>query len=214
MWKPPDEITTALAEVDARGLDQLGVIELVTMPVCDAARDAIDRAAVARHRRQASALDAHALLVREKLAATLGAFLGRFGVTDRDWELTAHLMSVSSATRRAVADELRQTEEQRNEARGQAEARRARIVANAEDQAATAQTEHRIMTVARDHDDWIAESKLRKCLSKKQRGYFPEAVECLVKNGDLEARDTVPGHGPPGTEYRPHNGWNQDIGQG
>lgn len=194
-WAPPDPVKAALSVLDQlRTEDQLshlGSLDLTVMSVCDTARSAIDRAAVARHRGEAGALDGHALLVREKLAAVLGVFLGRFGVTDEDWALAGHLMAVSDATRRVVAEEMRHAAERENEARGKAEARRAQIVDAVRDAAMTTKARKRICDVLGEHKDWMAGAMLRRSLTTNQRDYYDDAIKALLADNAIEWRETA-----------------------
>lgn len=203
-WQMPGEIRHALDELEqlaARDeLFRLGNLELAVMPVCKAARDAIDQAAVARHRGETDALDGHALLVREKLAAVLGTYFCHFGVTDDDWALAGHLMAVSDATRKVVASEIRRVMEQENEARGKAEARRAQIVSDTATQAVMAGTKNRIVKILRQAD-WTAHAGLRRQLSSSQRDCLPEAIEQLIADKIVSLRSTAAGHGSSGVEY-------------
>ncbi len=204
-WTAPDEITTQLSEIDLRGLDRLGELDLATIPVCKTARDAIDSAAVARHRGEADALDGHALLVREKLAAVLGAFLGRYGVTDETWQLAGHLMSASDRTRSAVSRALAEQAERENDARGHAEARRAQIVGDELDAAMAAKTAGRIRELLRDGEDWTTRSALRRGVNPRQRDHIDDALALLLRGGEIEARRVTreaAGYGGEGREYR------------
>jgi hypothetical protein len=205
LWSPHEDITLAAADLDTAGMDQLGSLPLTVMPVCPAARAMIDRAAVARHRGEAGALDGHALLVREKLAAVLAAFLGRFEVTDEDWQLAGHLMAVSDATRAAVARELRQADEERNEARGRSDAKRAKIVREDEEADHIGKAAQRILTVLGRGGAEMSRSDLRRQVASRLRDYLDDAAEQLAKNGDIEISYTSrhgAGHGGDGARYR------------
>jgi hypothetical protein len=203
-WKAPDEIKTANAELTARGLDQIADIVPVILPVCDRALGEIDRAAVARHRGESGALDGHALLVREKLAASLGIFLGHFGVTDEDWDMAGHLMSVSDRTRESVSQELRRIAERENEARGQGEAKRASMIRRAGENEETTRVQKRICEFLSARE-WVRNSDLRKAIRADLRKYYDEVVEEITGKGLIEKRDLArdtQGHGGDGTEYR------------
>jgi hypothetical protein len=200
-WQPPREVTLAHAEIEARGLDHIGDIDPVVVPVCQQALDEIDRAAVARHRGEAGALDGHALLVREKVAAALGIFLGHFGVTEDDWQLAGYLMRVSRTTRDHVVSTLRDAAEKQNMARGQGEAKRALIVSEVTQRETLRRAKERILTVLRGCDGWIARSKLRQNLRSDHRDCFGEAIDDLLRCGAIIHRETSPGHGLNGDEY-------------
>ena len=204
-WQPPQEILTANAELEARGMDEITALDPVILPVCARALAEIDRATVARHRGEAGALDGHALLVREKLAAALGIYLGHFGVTDDDWELAGQLMSVSDMTRESVSQVLRRAMEQENEARGRAEARRAQILRRSEESDALLRASQRVMKVLRERKEWVSRSDLRREAGSRYRDYLDDATEHLLKDGKIEYRDTSRadgGHGGTGIQYR------------
>jgi hypothetical protein len=216
-WDPPQEVLTANAELDARGMDCIAGIEPVVLPVCGRALDEIDRAAVARHRGEAGALDGHALLVREKAAASLAIFLGRFEVSEDDWDLAGHLMRVSDATRESISDELRRAADRENESRGRAEARRAQILRHSEESDAMARTSQRVMKILRERKDWVSRSDLRRAVTSRDRDYLEDAAEQLTKAGEIEFRDISKadaGYGGTGIQYRIADGRNNGKNRG
>lgn len=206
-WVAPGDVVAAVADLGPNGLDRLGELPLVVLPVCAKARTVIEGAAVSRLRLHADALDGHALLVREKLAAILAVFLGRFGVADEDWDLAGHLMTVSDQTRRAVAEELRRAVEVENEARGKAEARRAQIVSVTTEKAILSSAKNRVLAVLRraDKGEWVATAALRGQLSTAQRDCFPLAIEQLIADELISEQGTTAGHGAIGVEYAIRN---------
>jgi hypothetical protein len=201
VWQPPREVRAAVAEIEARGMDDIGDIGQVLLPVCGQALAEIDRAAVARHRGEVGALDGHALLVREKAAAAIGIFLGHFEVTEEDWQLAGHLMRVSAMTREFVSDMLRAAAEKKNIARGQDEARRALIVSDATQRETLRRAKERILLLLRGCDGWLSRSELRRNMHSSIRDYFAEAIGDLLKCGAVIHRETSPGHGLTGAEY-------------
>ncbi len=204
-WQPPDEVLLAIGDLEKRGMSELGNLDLLVMPVCDAARVAIDQAAVARHRGEANALDGHALLLREKLAAVLAAYLGRWGVNEATWDLAGHLMRVSEATRSTVAGELRRAEEARNDARGHAEASRAMLVSESMERAEIAKVAKRAREVLVESGGWVSWSDLRRRISGRRRPLLEDAIADLLRAGDIErdgAGKTAGGHGGDGSRYR------------
>lgn len=198
----------ALSTVEAVRLDRLHLIEPAEFPVWQGALDEIDAAAVARHRGEGSALDGHALQCREKIAAHLGLFLGHFGVTEDDWQLAGHLMRVSDSTRAGISDVLRRAGEERNEALGRAEARRAQILRRTEESDSLVRTSQRIMKILRERKDWVSRSDLRRGVTSRDRDYLDDAIEQLLKTGEIEFRDISKadaGHGGTGIQYRVGN---------
>lgn len=204
-WIPPREITSAYAALKSVGLDHIESIAPVILPVCGTALEEIDRAAVARHRGEANALDGHALLVREKLAASLGVFLGHFGVTDDDWKLAGHLMRVSRETREGISRELHRVAEQENEARGKAEVKRARMVRQAEESDGISKASQRVLKILADRNAWMSHSDLRRTVGARHRDFYDEAIERLLKETAIEKQEaarSAEGHGGAGIEYR------------
>lgn len=97
-----------------------GVTRQWALPVWEGAVKAIDQAHLARSRGGGEALDGHLLLVREKVAASLGFLNGRLNISQEDWELAGTVMDISAATRaycvQAVADSY-EDKERANERR-------------------------------------------------------------------------------------------------
>jgi hypothetical protein len=204
-WQLPEQLRLAIGDVEVAWPDRFGLIEPAAFPVWQGALDEIDAAAVARHRGQVDALDGHALQCREKIAAHLGLFLGHFEVTKDDWQLAGHLMRVSDSTRAGISDVLRRAEDERNDARGRAEARRAQIVRRTEESDVLLRASQRAMKVLRDRQDWMSRSDLRREAGSRYRDYLDDAVEQLLKEGEIEFRDTSRadgGHGGTGIQYR------------
>ena len=134
----------------------------LALQVCEQARQVIDAARLARPRCEGAAMDGHALLTRLKIAAALGLFDGRPEVDAEEWQLAEAVMNVSDRTRRTVAEELRRAAERDNEARGLAEATRARIVGRSTEADYIAKTAERIVKVLAKAADWITHSDLRR----------------------------------------------------
>jgi hypothetical protein len=196
-WAPPEPVRLALADLDAADLDAIESLRVTAIPVCPQVHDAVDRAAVGRHRGDVDALDGHSLLCREKIAALLGMFAGHFAVTEEDWHLAGQLMDLSSRTRAAVADTLRRAEEQRNEARGHADAKRARIVRETEEADTLVKASRRIMVFsARPVTGWRAPSCTAGSASGTARSSMTQLSACSKTARWNPA--TFP-RGPPGT---------------
>jgi len=169
------------------------------IPVCDAAVEAIDGAAVARHQGDVDALDGHALMCRLKTAAALGLLNGHAEVCYDDWDLSGVVMAVSDSTRAAVAASLAASSRQANVAAGRAEGERA-VVADEVRVEAAAKRVGRVL-IGKLDTDWTASSALRKRLTSRDRGHFDAAISGLVRDGFLEVRD-VEYQGQRGVEYR------------
>lgn len=160
--------------------------------VCDAARAAIDQAAVARHQGRVTALDGHALLCRLKTAAALGLLNGRYEVTDDDWEMAGIVMQVSDTTRAGVLRSLGERSAATTIARGRAEGLRAVAVEETKNEHGEQRVGRLIMRKL--SDDWTSRNDLRKALPSRDRGHFDSAMERLITTGLVES------------EYVEHNG--------
>jgi hypothetical protein len=194
-WELPPEIA------------RIGAADLTPfqMDVCGVARQVIDSARLARLRGEGDALDGHALFTRLKVAAALALFDGRPNVDQGDWQLAGAVMSVSDRTREAVAEELRRAAERENQARGLAEATRARIVGHSTEVDSITKTAERIVKVLGKAGDWMTHSDLRRESGSRYRDYFPDAIDLLADSNRIECRDisrSSSGHGGAGMQYR------------
>jgi hypothetical protein len=172
------------------------------MDVCEAAKDLIDLARLARLRGEGNALDGHALLTRLKAAAALGIFDGRSNVTDDDWSLSGILMEVSDLTRESVLAQLRKASAEQNVAQAYAEASRATIIAGATDLEARSQTEQNITRNLIKSGGSMARNDLRRCLNSRLRGYFDEAIISMEEKGEIESSEIGTDRSGPGQGYR------------
>ena len=203
-WHPPKEVGYAakeLGRVWERDPNEIAGMTPVILPVSGSALADIDAAAVARHRGQVGALDGHALMVREKLAATLALWLGHFGIADEHWQLAGYLVAKSDATRGAVMDMMHAAMERENTARGIQEAGRARIVADAAERDKLRQAQDRIIAVLMKNPGWWSHGKLRSMAGPKYRLDFDEAIEWLSEHGRIRSQPTTKGHGADSTEH-------------
>lgn len=186
--------------------DSLGALdgplgEPIILEVCDEATDVIRAEAIKRHHEPGAALDGHALLCREKLAAALAALDGHAGIRREDWELAGLGMEVSDLTRASIVDELSAEIRAANEASGYAEAARARIVQTSAERDKLRQAQDRIITVLIKNPGWWSHGKLRSMVGPKYRLDFDEAAEGLTESGRVRVRPTAKGHGADSTEY-------------
>jgi hypothetical protein len=175
------------------------------LEVCGVARQVIDSARLARLRGQGDALDGHALFTRLKIAAALALFNGQADVGEEDWQLAGVVMGVSDRTRELVADELRKAAQRENEARGQSEATRARIVRRSTEADSVTRTTQRILKVLGRSKDWVTHSDLRRACGPGYRDYFDDAIETLGEGKRIEVRDIERhsgGFGGTGVQYR------------
>jgi hypothetical protein len=181
--------------------DQFG---LRPIQVCQAAADAIVKGQEDRLDGKSDALDGHALLTRERVAAALGVLNGHYEVTDEDWRLAGTAIKVSDATRKEVVDTLKVRKQAANVARGQDDAVRAVIVEETVDKANLRRVAKLLQSKLTR--EWVNRSELRRSgLANRDRGYFDPAIERLVDVGTVEVEDTGrddSGHGGRGVRYR------------
>ncbi|BAL87263.1 hypothetical protein AMIS_20430 [Actinoplanes missouriensis 431] len=102
--------------------------ERKVMPICEAARETIIAARKARRRGDGDALDGHALLTREKVAAALAILDGRTSILDEDWELSGAVMAESDDQRGRCQRALQEVGRDQNRRTGEAEAQRTLVV--------------------------------------------------------------------------------------
>jgi 5S rRNA maturation endonuclease (ribonuclease M5) len=190
VWKPPRWV-----ELNPDFLEKRQELE-----VCGTVRRAVWDNHVARQRGEGDALDAHALLTREKVAAGFAILDGRAAVTEEDWELAGVVMAWSDVTRASVQRVLANEAAKKNLARGHAEAQRSAVVEEHRD-------ERRIVAAAQAAkqrlagDGELSANELRRRLWKNHRDYLPAALDRLVAAGEVEA-ESIEHHGQSGMRYR------------
>jgi hypothetical protein len=154
------------------------------MQVCEAAREVIVAAHLARSRGEGEALDGHLLLTQLKAAAALGIAEGRLSVTDEDWELADVLVRWSTSCRAAVQQSLARARQRSNLAQAMDEADRAEVV---EERAIAAQQKRVVRSVLRRlaGGEWLPRHKLRGDLAGRDRQAFDPAVALLIQTGQV-----------------------------
>ncbi len=172
----------------------------VAMRVCVTARDEIDRVRVARLKGVGDPLDGHARLAQLKTAAVLAIWDGRFDLTDDDWHLAGIIHAISDRTRSHVVERLAEVRATANRARGTAEGERAALVSDT----LADHNAKRVALFLKRHlagGEWVAGAPLRRRLASRDRRHFDEAIERLIKAGQVEPGDAG-NVGPEGTLYR------------
>ncbi len=167
--------------------------------VCTEAIDAMDEAAVARHRGEVGALDGHSLLARLKVAAALGILNGRPEVNAEDWQLAGVFMAVSDHTRTATAETLAYKSTIANRARGQAEGEREIVRTSTVAEATSAAVARKL--AAKIGPEWIGRSAIRRALNSADRSHFEDAADRLIAAGTIEVRE-VGQRGQISVQYR------------
>lgn len=184
-------------------MPSLGAVDARTgrhrMSVCVTARQAVDKAAIDRHKGNVDALDGHALLNRLKTAAALALLDGRADVNDQDWALAGTVMTVSDTTRARVVRSLGERKEAAAIARGRADGIRDSVAAEVR----ADQVAKRVAKAILRHltTEWTTHNDLRKGVAYRDRDHFDEALERLQSAGLIESQD-VQYRGADGAQYR------------
>ncbi len=171
------------------------------MGVCASVRHEVDATRLAGLRGDGEALDGHSMLARLKLAAALALLDGRTGVLEEDWRLAGTVMEVSDHTRAQVVKALAEAARKTNEARAEAQARAAQIVAvrRAEsDEDGIERCAQSIVKVLGAEPGGLTRSRLRNRLSPSARQHFEAALERL---DECVLAEVLSGQGQPGVRY-------------
>ncbi|MDZ5441756.1 hypothetical protein U2F26_03290 [Micromonospora sp. 4G57] len=161
----------------------------VVLPVCQAARAAVDAARLARLRGQPSDLDGHALFAQLKTAAALALLDGRAEVTEEDWQLAGVVATVSRRTRDGITATLNQVERERNRRRGEAEGDRAVLVAERVEDAAAQRVARWIVRKVAAAGGVAAHTELRRSLAGRDGRHFADAIDRLADAGQIVTED-------------------------
>jgi len=172
------------------------------MGLPEVARKTVVEARLQRLRGVGGALDAHALLTREKVAFGLGLMEGRLNASEEDWELSGVIMLVSDSQRERCARALASAAANSNRGKAVAEAERAAVVEEHLDvervKKAAASIRRRLRVMG---DAGASASDLRKVLASKDRPYFESAVDALQIAGEVNA-EVIEYQGQRGTRYK------------
>jgi hypothetical protein len=195
---PPEPATLAWKSPLDPGGDGWHIVP-VWAPAVNIIREAHRR----RNRGDTDALDGHALLCREKVAAALGFLDGHVGITEEDWKLAGTVMAVSDRTRQTIIDTLRKKSDEKNRSRARADADRLIVI----NQVTTADAVKRACEAIMRQlgklrpNGWIARSELRTKIRYNHRDYFDEAIDILIGQG-LVGSEADSYQGQDCTRYR------------
>jgi hypothetical protein len=170
------------------------------IPVCQTAIDAIRQGQRDRNAGKVDALDGHALLTRERIAAALGLLNGYYGITDEDWGLAGTAMAVSDATRARIVATLEEKKREANRVRGEAEGDRHIIIAEKISDAAIKRACRGILRYLIGKD-WVASGEIRRHLDSSLRKDYDTAAGMLVDTGQIEP-EQIEYQGQAGQRYR------------
>ena len=139
--------------------------------------------------------EAHAMLLRLKVAGLLAILDGRLNVDSDDWRLAGIVSDTSRAVRKrvqAIVDDERAKAERMTSGRL---ARRAVETSQAVVGSLVEETAARVIRTVEAHpDEGIAEGGITRALSRRQRDVMREAVDLSVERGEIVLR-IEPGQG-------------------
>lgn len=160
----------------------------IRISVCERARAEIRQARKSTLRGDGDPLDGHALQCQLKTAAILGIADGRYEVTDEDWRLAGIVQRKSAATRAGAQQALAAKVETSNRARAEADAERASIMEERQEQDAMGRVLRRVMEKV-SNADRVSRSDLRRAVASRDRGHFDSAIEQLVDSHQIEVEE-------------------------
>lgn len=182
-WLPPDP--GALAPLRSNA----GPFVTHDIPVHDAVSTEIRTRALDRTRGTSvvTPLDAHADLLRLKVAALLGLLDGRVAVTEDDWVLAGMVTETSAEVRRHVQAILSAESRDREQATADRLARRQVAADSAVTESRVSQVAERIQVlVTRQHPHSASVKEVVSRMSHRQREVFAEALAVAVESGWIE----------------------------
>lgn len=165
---------------------------LVSLPIPDIARNTIARNRLAKLHEKGEDLDGHALLTRLKTAAALALLDERQQITEQDWELSGHILDISSRTRGNVVNYLAGKARTANRAKGEAEGTRALVVEQVISEAGIKRVARKVMSHLVPIGQ-SARSELRRKVAHRDRVHFEDALERLVEAGQIKIEQAVHG---------------------
>lgn len=152
----------------------------IGVTVCDPVREEVLRHREAMHAGELSEDDAHAVLLRIKIATTLAIMDGRVAVAEDDWHLSRLVMAMSTTTREQCRQVLAKEAEETNVRLGRAEAARAVIVDDAQEERAMRRVSNAIIRRLSAAGTPVSTGDLRKALSGRDRQHFDDVINRLV----------------------------------
>lgn len=152
--------------------------------LCLTAQTDIDTNHLKIQRGDASAIDGHRLLVREKVAAALSILCGESEITTEFWDLANVVMTYSDYARQYCIDTLSSAADKANVARAYQAADREVIVKHRVDEDMQKKVNKAVMTAL--GDDELTHGALRHKLRSDYRDYFDVAIDTVVHLGLVE----------------------------
>ena len=139
------------------------------------------------------------------MAIGLGLLAGRIGIEEEDWALAGVMIERSSAVRDDVVAQLAAEQRRANVGRAVAEAEREIVVEERTTRDRVARLSKRIVEHLRERAGWVPHREVRSKIAQRNRPWFEEAIQALLRTGQIEVQDTrrsATGHGGAGRRYR------------
>jgi hypothetical protein len=151
------------------------------MVVADSIRSEVRAADGARNRGEvvAESLQAHADLIRLKVAALLAILDGRLEVNDEDWQLATQIKATSDGVLAHVQEQVRQAAVRKESQTSQRLARRQVVAVSAVDQHRTVECAERIHKKVKDRPG-VTVSAVRRGLTPRLRDAFQDGLDHAV----------------------------------
>lgn len=209
---PPPPMTLTLPHKDPNPLggirpQDINPVRIMSVPnvVVDASWE--DRVRTLRREKKAEdVLDNHALLMREKVAASLAILNGRADMNEEDWELAGTIMQVSNATRQQVIDKVAKEHRQQNISRGKADGYKRVASDSVVDKEQTKRASDTMKRkLEKTPGEWVSGGDLRRALGRPEiRKYYDQGMEHLeISLGTkLESKKVENRNGAIGMHYR------------
>jgi 5S rRNA maturation endonuclease (ribonuclease M5) len=182
-----------------------GLLDWTPLPKIEGQEFAVDPAIAAEVRAHDLAIsrgdieddtgDAHAVLLRLKVAAILALLAGRVNIDTEDWDLAEMVVSTSKSVRLKVAAIVADVEKRREEKMTNVLARRQVVAAGAvEDDQVERVAKRVVQLVSQAGRNGLATGAITRALSKRQRDVAQEAID-YAEESEWIVRRTSPGQG-------------------
>lgn len=166
------------------------------LPLPQKAVQEVHSAHLARLRGEGEALDGHALLCREKVAAALTVLDTRRVITEEDWELAGTVMRVSDRTRQRVVDHQMREAGKANVARAKAEAQREIVKESTVAESAVSRVARNLLAKLQRAGE-MTRKEVGNTTTSRDRPWLDDALEALITAGQVDVEEL-----PRGRRFR------------
>lgn len=197
VWQAPDW-SLAPSERDS----SVGAT-LTYMKLPDAAIAETKRIAWEKERGLTDPLDGHRNLLRLKISGALAILAGRTYVTTDDWELSTYLMDHSDGQRNRCLEAISNDRRKSVRVAGMMDAERELAKSQAFSETVIPKVQRRLLNLLSAVDEeGAALGTLKKSITAGQRDHAEEALELLVKAGEVEHFERSDRANRPGDYFR------------